>query len=233
MPARSAERKILFVSFSGIDGAGKSTQIEALKARLAMRGLGVRVVAFWDEIACLKRLRETAAHALFGGDKGAGSPGKPVDRRDKNIRIWPMALLRLLLYAADAWSARRFWKRALQSNCDVVIFDRWIYDELANLSLGSRVHRVYARLLAKLVPRPDASFLLDAEPGQARTRKPEYPLDFLVSNRASYRRLTALIGGITVVPPADADEVGRLIADRLRELQRPALRQLHTHPVVF
>jgi thymidylate kinase len=229
MPDRRVSREVLIVSFSGIDGAGKSTQIDALRARLASRGLQVMVIPFWDEIARLTRLRESAGHALFGGDRGVGIPAKPIDRRDKNVHSWPMAVVRLVLYLADALSARQVFHRALRSGADVIIFDRWIYDELANLTLRNRANRIYARFIAGLVPRPDASFLLDADPAQARLRKPEYPLEFLVANRASYHKLTQLIGGITVVPPAPVDEVERLINDRVAQLDVPALKQLRAY----
>lgn len=38
------------VSFSGIDGAGKSTQIFELQAWLRESGLGVKLLTFWDDI---------------------------------------------------------------------------------------------------------------------------------------------------------------------------------------
>jgi thymidylate kinase len=46
MPGRTEDKRTLLVSFSGIDGAGKSTQIEALSARLAADGLRVRLIRF-------------------------------------------------------------------------------------------------------------------------------------------------------------------------------------------
>ncbi|QNI33193.1 hypothetical protein H7849_04270 [Alloacidobacterium dinghuense] len=57
-----------------------------------------------------------------------------------------------------------------------------------------------------IVPKPHVSFLLDADPVQARARKPEYPLEFLHTNRASYIALTELIGGITIIDPMPARE---------------------------
>src|SRR5882762_6427374 len=74
------------VSFSGIDGSGKSTQIQALCARLRDDGLNVLSYRFWDDIAVLTHFRSTASHRLFKGDQGVGSPSAPVNRRDKNVR---------------------------------------------------------------------------------------------------------------------------------------------------
>jgi hypothetical protein len=49
--------------------------------------------------------------------------------------------------------------------------------------------------------------VLDADPNQARARKPEYPLEFLRANRQAYLELSEIIGGITVIPPMSVQEV--------------------------
>lgn len=211
---------VRFVSFSGMDGAGKSTQIEALRACLEAMGLRVRVIAFWNEVACLTGMREGAGHALFRGDKGVGRPEAPINRRDKNVQSWPMSCVRLGMYLLDALSARRVVARVLRSNnADCVIFDRYIYDELANLPLRNPVLRVYARGILLLAPRPQIGYLLDADPVEARARKPEYPIDFLRKNRQSYLELNAIFHGMTLVAPMPAQEVRR-------EVLRHALRAL-------
>jgi thymidylate kinase len=210
--ARPARRTNL-VSFSGIDGAGKSTQIEALCQRFKGQGLQVRQIRFWDDIAQLTRIREESGHKLFGGDKGVGSPEKPINRRDKNVSSWFMTGVRLFIYSLDALSVRKAVKMALRSNDDLVIFDRYIYDELANLKLHNPATRMYVRLIMKLVPRPDISYILDADPVKARARKPEYPLEFLHRNRNSYLALSDLIGGMTVIPPMAINAVKSEILD--------------------
>jgi len=214
MPAKSTERSTRLVSFSGIDGARKSTQIKSLCGRLREDGLRFLVIRFWDDIASLTRVREATGHTLFNGDKGIGTPSKPINRKDKNIRSWPMTAVRLFIYFLDAISTRRAVKDALRSGADVVIFDRYIYDELANLTLSNTALRSYVRLIMKFVPRPHISFLLDASPEKARARKIEYPLEFLRTNRQSYISLRDLIGGITVIDPMPLDEVTWAVTSR-------------------
>lgn len=217
----------LAVSFSGIDGAGKSTQIANLCTHLRDAGLGVKLITFWDDVAMLKPIREGAGHKIFKGDRGVGSPDAPIERRDKNVQSPLMTAVRLGLYVLDAASLRVAAGRAMRSDADVVIFDRYIFDELANLDLRNPATRLYIRSLMRMVPRPDISFVLDADPVQARTRKPEYPLDFLHVNRNAYLRLSEFVGGITVIPPlpleqAKAEVVRHVLGHSL--MQGPASR---------
>jgi thymidylate kinase len=207
MHAFGKRNRTKFVSFSGIDGAGKSTQIEALRSRLEQQNLRVQIVRFWDDIAQLTWLRETTGHTVFKGDKGIGSPAAPINRRDKNVRSWQMTAVRLFIYFIDAISVRIAVRKALRSGADLVIFDRYIFDELANLTLSNRLIRAYVRLVMILCPKPDISYFLDADPVHARARKPEYPLEFLYTNREAYLTLSALIGGITVIAPMPIQQV--------------------------
>jgi thymidylate kinase len=218
----SENRPPRIVSFSGIDGAGKSTQIHALRSRLDEAGARVLLVTFWDDIATLTRLREVTGHTLFKGDKGVGTPAMPVNRRDKNVQSWYMTGLRFVLYFLDAVSLRIVVAKTLQADADVVIFDRYLYDELANLSLANPIARAYVRLLLMLVPEPDIGFILDAEPVHARARKPEYPLEFLRSSRASYLALSELVGGMTIVAPQSVLDVEQQVwQEVLKELSLP------------
>jgi len=215
------------VSFSGIDGAGKSTQIETLRARLSELGLRVSLVTFWNDVARLTRIREMTGHTLFKGDKGVGTPTKPVNRRDKNVQSWYMTAVRFGLYFVDAISLRIVVAKTLKEDADVVIFDRYLYDELANLSLSNGIVRLYARLLLMLVPQPDVSYVLDADPAEACARKPEYPLAFLHSSRASYLALAELVGGMTVIAPQPVPDVERQVLQKvLTKLSPVGLQQL-------
>ena len=208
-------RPPILVSFSGIDGAGKSTQIGNLERRLTEAGFKVRVLTFWDDVARLKRFREAVGHTVLGGDKGVGSPQAPLNRRDKNVRSPLMTLVRQGLYLIDALALRAIAGRAQRFDCDLVIFDRYLYDELANLETRSALGRFTIRRLMQLAPRPEISFVLDADPEQARARKPEYPIDFLHVNRRSYLDLTELLGGMVVIPPMPIEQAKQEVVSRV------------------
>jgi thymidylate kinase len=189
------------VSFSGIDGAGKSTQISALENWLRETGHNTKLLTFWDDIVVGARMREAMSHAVFKGDEGIGSPEKPLERRDKNVTSAPVVAARFFLYFADAINLCRAVSAARRSNCDVVIFDRYIYDELANLPLHRPLTRAFIWFVLKIVPAPDVAYVIDADPEAARTRKPEYPLEFLRHNREAYLSLAKVSGNITVIEP--------------------------------
>ena len=232
---------VRLISFSGMDGAGKSTQIGALLNHLRAMGLRVLLITFWNDVASLTQFRESAGHAVFRGDKGVGSPSAPIDRRDKNVRSPLMTWVRFCLYFLDTVSLRRIIRVASRSEADVVVFDRYVYDEIVNLPLDHWYVRVYARVLLWLVPRPDIAFVLDADPAEARARKPEYPLEFLRLIRQSYLALSESTGAKTVIPPSTIDQTEKEIFKQTLAIlsipagrhEREGLERAHTRPASF
>lgn len=217
----------LLISFSGIDGAGKTTQIELLLSSLREIGLRVLLVRFWDDIAALRKLRENTGHALFRGEKGIGAPNKPVRRRDKNVQTWYMIPIRLGLCLLDAVSLRlKAMKLKRRRDTDILIFDRYLYDQAANLDIRNPLLRAYIKLLFRFTPSPDKAILLDADPASACARKPEYPLEFVCSNRDAYLELSK-IAGLRVVAPGTPEEVSEKVKHELAAMlqrieERPA-----------
>jgi thymidylate kinase len=216
----------MLISFSGLDGSGKSTQIENVCAYLAECGCGVRRLAFWDDVVVLTRYREGFVHRVYNSERGIGAPGKPVNRRDKNVRAWYLTLARHALYLLDAISLRFVVGRAQRSGADAIVMDRYIYDELANLPLRNPLSRAFVRLVRAIVPRPDLAFMLDANPEAAHARKPEYPVDFMRQCRGWYFELAGLLGDLTVVPPVSLTEaraaVTEAVAQQLHGCALPA-----------
>jgi thymidylate kinase len=214
------------ISFSGIDGAGKTTQLVGFETWLRQVGLRTRLLTFWDDVVVLPRFRELISLKAFKGDPGVGSPEKPLQRRDKNVTSWPVTALRFFLYAADAVNLFLIVRIERKRDADVVIFDRYIYDELANLPLDNFFGRTFVRLAAKFAPKPDVAFVIDADPVVAFARKPEYPLEFVRRNRDAYLAVARLIGDITVIEPASVDAVGL----RIRQLTMQTLSAMEARP---
>jgi hypothetical protein len=125
-----------------------------------------------------------------------------------------MTCVRVFLYSVDAISVRLAVRKALRAEPDVVVFDRYVHDELVNLPLSNPAIRAYVSLIMAFVPRPDLCFLLDADPASARARKPEYPIEFLHANRKAYFALNALVGDLTMVSPLPIPEVGQIVLDK-------------------
>lgn len=210
-------KRPLLISFSGLDGSGKTTQITNAREALAAAGLSDRLLAFWDNVVVGCRYREGFVHKVYKSEIGVGAPGKPVNRRDKNVRKWYLTLARHGLYFLDALHLCIVAGKAKRSGADVVIFDRYIYDELANLPLANPLTRAYVRFVHALVPRPDVAFLLDADPVAANARKPEYPVEFMRENRARYFALVSILGSITVIPPLPLEEAKAAVEGALFE----------------
>lgn len=228
-PMSSAKRPFL-ISFSGLDGSGKSTQIANLREFLHAQGLTTSLLAFWDNVVVLTKYREGFVHRVYGSEKGIGAPDKPVNRRDKNVRKWYLSIIRQGLYFFDALHLVRVLARARRSGSDVIIMDRYIYDELANLPLSNGLTKLFIRMVTAFVPKPDVAYILDADPEAARARKPEYPVDFLHTCRNAYMQLASMLGTLTVIPPLPLEEAKREVEQaaasalaRHAQTRKPAL----------
>lgn len=220
------------VSFSGIDGAGKSTQIDALASWLRAAGLNVKVLSFWDDIVMFSRLREGMSEKVFGGDHGVGSPEKPLNRRDKNVTSLPVTAIRFFLYFFDALNVSQKLQQEKKAGADVVIFDRYIYDELANLPLRRWITRSALSLLLRIVPLPNVAYIIDADPVAARQRKPEYPLDFIRKNREAYLTLSTLISHAVLIEPLAVEPTKQRVREAFLSKISPPHESLTRLPAV-
>ena len=203
--------KSVLITFSGIDGSGKSTQIEKLREYLGAEGIPIRQLAFWDQVAVFRGARSGFSRHVLQSDGSVGSPDRPAARRDKNLQTWPLFVGRTALHLLDVINLRRVVKRE-RAQEGVIIFDRYIYDQLAALPIERWWARIFARLLLQIAPKADLSFVLDAIPEEARARKPEYPLEFMRKYRSSYLELQAL-AGLELIAAGDPQDVHSVVVE--------------------
>lgn len=216
--ARPAKRPFL-ISFSGIDGAGKTTQIEELSSQLQSQGLRVQRLSFWDDVAIWTRFRsEAGQRAARLHQLRNPADATFVAKNHKHIRKWYLTVVRSSLYLLDVLRLRRVLRRASVRDAHVVIFDRYIYDQIANIDSNRSATRFYARFLLRRTPRPDLALILDAVPDAAFARKPEYPLRFIHRNRQSFLNMRELAPFLVILPAAEVEQVNREILEHVRRL---------------
>lgn len=214
----------LLISFSGIDGSGKSTQIEKLRDYFNQEGIPVRILTFWDNVAVLSSLRSGFSRKVLQSDGQVGSPQKPANRNDKNTQSWSLIAGRSVLHLLDVFRLRKIVRELRQTEIhSAVIFDRYIYDQLAALPLHRWPARAYARFVLSLSPKPDVSYLLDAVPEEARARKPEYPLEFMRQYRESFVVLSQFTP-LSLISAADRDTVHSAILSGVGQFFKDGIR---------
>jgi dTMP kinase len=170
------------VVFSGIDGAGKSTQIRMLEQRISVGGR--RTLVLWTRIGYTPgmNLARSLARKLLGA-RIVPPPGNS-DARERVfkrrwVRRWWLRLAMLDLIVR--WG---FWLRLCRWCGYLVICDRYLYDSELDLRLhfpGESASQWWLwRLVVWSCPRPDAAFLLSIpwdEYSQRSIRKREpFPL---------------------------------------------------------
>ena len=203
------------VTFSGIDGAGKSTQIEWLCKRLTEHGFRVVRVTFWDDIAVLARFR---ARVSLRALRNNTLPDTSL-RHDKNVRTWYLTLARSFFYLLDSLRLRRVARKLAKSGLDYIVFDRYIYDQIVQVQARHCIARAYIRLLIAIAPIPDAGFILDASPEHAFSRKPEYPLAFMHEYRRAFLATRDFVRTLIVIRPGSIAEVQQQILAHLAHNQ--------------
>jgi thymidylate kinase len=190
------------VALSGIDGSGKSSQVEALKTTLERLGFGVETV--WTRItinpslaviaAPVKKLLRAPTRPASSGPVSR-APGFGTEAADpaRALRLRRPLVNQTWLMVVAVVNALAQW-RAVTPHLlrgRIVICDRYTLDSAAHLRYKygpERSFRAQARVVKWISPRPVRSFLLDVPGEVAHARKPEkYTADELEVMARLYR----------------------------------------------
>ncbi len=202
------------VTFSGLDGSGKSSQAVTLVRLLS--GLDIPVARAWAGQKPMLSYPFLALVRLLGYThrrriQGVAFVERDLRRNRALARLWPL-ILALDFVPKTIASVRLPLRKG-----KIVICDRYVYDLLAELlqegMLGERTKRV----LTQLTPRADLSFLMDVDeklageralvPGRAR----EQPYYDLSQRRKVYLELGREMGMIVVNGQGDIERNHRTI----------------------
>jgi len=211
----------VLITFSGLDGAGKSTLIAWLQGELERRARRVAVFHMNDHVgvyAYLRAIRDwlrppRPAIQPRAADQTTAAPSRRL-RAARDAVIWNKPLRRLL-YLIDLavfWAYRLLVER-LRGR--VLIMDRYFYDSLVDVSNGRGTR--WVRLLARLTPTPDLAVFLDITPEESYARKGEYSVEYLRARWRHYRAVAPWVRTALVVNNRDLAATQRTLARAIEE----------------
>jgi len=151
----------LIVSFSGIDGSGKTVHVQSLVSAFEIAAIKSRTV--WSRFGSLAQKSDAGRP---GAEKlRASDTATSLARRRRKLRH-PVVRLGWLLYNLTGLVLRYNRQVRLRRWLgEVVICDRYIYDAVveigASLPDDPGLSRWAERVLTRLCPRPDVAWLLD------------------------------------------------------------------------
>lgn len=168
------------ISFSGVDGSGKSTQTKLLQKHF--EGQGLKVAYFHaTEFSFVNRLsrKKSGVKNFTPGDTKAVTQANFIG-----------TLARLFFLFIDSLRFAHYQKKLRKSGTEVIVSDRFFQDSLMNVAFLSHNFLIYfgIKLVAWFAPVPHQSFYLKltAEDIASRERVPEQGMDYLEKKIAIY-----------------------------------------------
>ena len=204
----------IVVAILGVDGAGKSTVIDAILPALN---------AATHNAVVVKHLRPTVLPPLARlKGKRSVAEGPVLDPHGSTPSGWFASILRLAYLTADYILGYWLWTRPrIAKQPTVVLFDRYAYD----MALDPRRFRIglpgrVAGWFAALVPKPDIIFCLHGEPAVIAARKQE------LSEEETRRQVEALREFARTEPRAALISTDTSIEDTRDQVLQTLMRSL-------
>lgn len=196
------------ITFSGVDGSGKSTQLALFQKELEDAGKKTSYfhAVQWSLPQAAKRLFQREARHPGEAKAVIMSSGLGV-------------ILRQIILIIDIMRFKRHLRRLEQSSFDYLLSDRYFYDSLVNIAYldGTPLDTTYARFVARLIPKPNQAFFLSVAPEviMRRERAPEQGLQYLKDKTSLFLEAAKLWNFTVIDAGANMESVRQAIKQSL------------------
>jgi len=162
------------ISISGLDGSGKSTQIQLLKNYLESQG---------KRVFCFHAIQFGIANKISGlfSKKSSFEKNKSIAAANF-FQIW----LRKIFLKIDIFRFEKLVKKLEKEGYDYLLTDRYFYDSIINIEYLSE----NSNLSAAKITKPSIAIYLQTDPKMImqREKKPDQGIEYLKKKKEIYDR---------------------------------------------
>jgi thymidylate kinase len=168
------------ISISGLDGSGKSTQIQLLKEYLESQGKRV----FYFHAIQFGIANKLSSHHCCDYEKENEDKGKSVTKSGK-LGI----MLRKIFLRIDFWRFKKLFKKLEKEHFDFILSDRFFYDSLINIGYLENCDIENWDFIENWkLKNENLSIYLQTDPKiiMQRERKPDQGIEYLEKKKEIY-----------------------------------------------